>query len=105
LVLAVEAGREDLSVLVGLALSALVGAYLVSVWILVARLQAARPDLYRRLGEPTGFFSPLAAGTWKLLFFILTGFPEPSARGVGRSVWTTRALLAVCLVALSLSSR
>ena len=89
--------QEDSSLIVSLALLALVGAYLVSVWILIARLQMTRPDLYQRLGEPTGLFSPLAASTWKLLFFVLPGFPEPSARGVRAAVWATRVLLAACL--------
>src|SRR5688572_5986155 len=85
--------REDMSLAVGLARFGCISAYLVSVWILIARLQTARPDLYERLARPTDFFSPLAAGTWKLLFFVLTGYPEPSARGVRGAVWATRTLL------------
>ncbi len=89
--------QQDSALVVSLALFGLVGAYLVSVWILIARLQTTRPDLYQRLGTPTGLFSPLAAGTWRLLFFVLTGFPEPSSRGVRGAVWATRFLLVACL--------
>ena len=89
--------REDLSLVVGGILFVAIGAYLVSVWALIARLQTARPDLYQQLGKPTGLFSPLAPGTWQLMLFVLTGFPEPSARRVRFAVWTTRVLLALSL--------
>ncbi|HEX5066315.1 MAG TPA: hypothetical protein VFY49_09385 [Myxococcota bacterium] len=92
--------RQDLSLLVGLTLFGLVGAYVISVWSLIARIQGARPDLYERLERPTALFSPLSAGTWKLFRFILTGLPDPSSRGVRGAVWATRVQLALSLLAL-----
>lgn len=87
--------REGLSIIASLIYIHLVIAYLISVWVLIIILQTSRPDLYKRLENPSENFSPFEIGTWYLSLFIITGYPEPSARGIRGSVWATRVLLIV----------
>lgn len=96
--------RIGLSIIVSLTYLHLIIAYLISVWVLIIRLQTARPDLYKRLASPSEMFNPFEKGTWQLSFFILTGYPEPSARGVRLAVWASRVLL-VLVTWLYLDSR
>jgi len=89
---------DEAAMVVRAGLFALVGIYLVSVWALIGQLQANRPDLYERLGSPTGLFSPLSAGTYRLMLLIIPGCPEFSPRGVRVPLWVARVLLPLCLV-------
>lgn len=89
---------DEAALVVRVALFALVGIYLISVWALIGQLQVNCPDLYERLGSPTALFSQLSAGTYRLMLLIIPGYPEFSPRGVRVPLWMARILLPLCLV-------
>ena len=83
-----------------LAMLATVVPYLASMHVLIIRLKGRRPDLYQRLGRPPLSGSPFEKGTWGLMLFVVSGFPDFPARGVRGPLWASRVLLvaALCLM-------